>query len=187
MRVLALDLATKTGFANGVAGSKPRSGVKRLKDGGDDPERGFRKLGIWLRDEFSFEKPDLVMIEAPLPVGSMIDWDGGEDKKPKFRSNPGTIYFLNGLVAVVHGICGPYGIMCRQVGVQKVRKHFLGLARPADPKRAVIERCHLLGLMAKDQRDDNQADACALWTFAADTFGNPVARELHLYGEGARQ
>ncbi len=181
--VFALDLATKMGFATGPAGEKPRVGEKRLKDAEDDPERGFRKLGIWLRDEFTLQIPDLVIVEAALPIGAMVDWDGGADGRPKFKSNPQTIYFLNGLVAVVHGICGPYGVRCVNVSVQKVRKHFLGIARPADPKRAVLARCHQLGLIPKTERSDNIGDAIALHDYAGATFGRAIPAQLILHGE----
>lgn len=173
--IMALDLATRTGFAIGKPGGAIRSGSVRLRDSEDINSRGFRKLGIWLRDQFSVEMPELVMIEAPLPVGAMIDWDGGDGHRPKFRSNPNTIFFLNGLVSGAHTICGPYGVRCLEASVQTVRKHFVGHARPENPKAAVIARCRQLGLMASQNKDDNEADALALHDYAVSTYGNRAA------------
>lgn len=185
MLIAAFDLATKTGFAIGPAGRIERSGSRRLKDGDDDIWRADRKLGIWLRDEFNFAKPDLVVVEAPMNMGGMIEKDEKADRGFRFRSNPNTISMLNGLVHGVHTLCGPFGIRCVNANVQTVRKHFLGNARPADPKRAVIARCHQLRLMPLDRRDDNEADAIALHVWASDVHGKPTTRDLFRSGDAA--
>ena len=185
MRILTLDLATRSGFAVGPAGTIERAGSKRFRDPEDEPERAFRKFGCFLRDEFTIDLPDLVVIEAPMNMGGMVEADEKSERGFKFKSKPETIYLLTGLVAVAHGICGPYGVRAINVGVQKVRKHFLGVSRPSDPKKAVVARCHLLGLMPKNERDDNKADAIAMHVWASDTYGRPATRDLHFYGETA--
>jgi hypothetical protein len=172
MRVMALDLATRTGMATALsAAERPRVASWKLKDPEDDPSRAFRKLGIRLRDEFAIERPDVVVIEAPLMPGGA-----------KGHTNAKTHYLLIGLVAVAHGICGPYGIRCVEVSVQKVRKFFVGDARPQDPKRVVMARCHMLGLLPKTERDDNVSDAVALWSWGAATYGNPTINRFTLFG-----
>lgn len=186
MRLLAVDAATTSGFALGAAGVVPRSWSQRLKGVDDDPERAFKKMGISLRDLFSVEKPDLVVIEAPMSMGGMVALDEQSPRGFKFKSSPETIYLLTGLVAVVFGICGPYGIPCRKAHVQAVRKHVVGKARPSDPKRAVLERCWQIGYLPRDVRDDNRADAVALHIWASDTLCKPATRELHLFQEPAR-
>ncbi|MBS4016787.1 MAG: hypothetical protein KGZ68_01000 [Dechloromonas sp.] len=183
--VLAIDAATKVGFALGEAGKAPRSWSQRLKDGDDDPERAFKKLGITLRDLFMVEKPDLVIVEAPIQMGAMIEADSAAPRGFKFKSNPETIYLLTGLVAGVFTICGPYGIRCRKANVQAVRKHVVGKARPADPKKAVLERCWQIAYLPRDCRDDNRADAIALHIWASDHLCKPATRELHLMQEQA--
>src|SRR5690606_34904388 len=51
--------------------------------------------------------------------------------------------------------------------VQQVRRHFLGQGRPSNPKRAVMDRCRLLGWPVADH---NCADAAALWCWAKSTY-----------------
>ena len=126
------------------------------------------------------ERPELVIYEAPLPIGALMDV--GDDGKIGYRSSPKTISLLNGLADGVEVICGPYGIRTAIGNVQTVRKHFLGQARPEEPKAAVIKRCHLMGLMPDDCYDDNRADALALWDYAAATYGRRAPAELVLFG-----
>ena len=174
MLIMSLDLATKTGFCiSDTSASKPtRSGSIRLKDGEDEPERAFRKLGIWLRDQFSVEMPDLVVCEAPVNLGAFVESAPESERGFRFRTNPSTVYLLSGLVAVTFGICGPYGVRCVKANVQTVRKHFVGVARPPDPKKVVIARCQQLRWVDATCRDDNQCDALAAWSWAAGNFGS---------------
>lgn len=185
MLILAIDAATNCGFAMGKAGDRPRTWSRRLKAPADDPERAFKKLGIEMRDVFCVERPDLVVVEAPILMGAMAKADP-ETGEVKFRSSPQANYLLTGLVGVVFGICGPYGVRAIKANVQSVRLHVLGKGRPADPKRAVLERMWLIGYLDKDCRDDNRADAAALHVWASDVHGKPATRSLHLFGEGAQ-
>ena len=186
MQILALDLATRSGFALGEAGQRPTSFSERLRAPDDEPERAFKRLGIKLRDILSTTAVDLVAVEAPMQMGGMVEADEKSERGFRFKSNPQTILILQGLYAVVFGICGPYGIRCVKGNVQKVRKHLLGAARPTDPKAAVINRLHQIGYLDRDCRDDNRADAVALHIWASDVFGKPATRELHLFGGIAR-
>lgn len=185
MLVLALDLATKSGVALGKAGERPHSFSERLRGPEDEPERAFKKLGIMLRDIFMVNAVDLVVVEAPMSMGGMLEQDDKSPRGFRFRSNPETILILQGLYAVTFGICGPYGIRCKKANVQTVRKHVVGAARPTDPKNAVINRLHQIGYLDRDCRDDNRADAVALHIWASDTFGKPATRDLHLFGGAA--
>lgn len=166
VNILALDLATNTGFAIGDSKGKPTSWSRRLKTPEDDVECAFGNLGLILRDMFMVECPDLVVVEAPMSMGGMVKLDEQSDRGFKFTSNPSTIYMLGGLVASVYTICKPYGIRVRKANVQTVRKDFLGVARPSNPKKVVLDRCRQLGWLDRTCRDDNRADALALWSFA---------------------
>lgn len=181
--VLAIDAATRCGFAMGEAGKAPRSWSQRLKDGDDDPERAFKKFGIALRDLFALEKPDLVVVEAPMSMGGMIETDETKPRGFKFKSNPDTIYMLVGLVGGVFTICGEHGIRARKANVQAVRKHVVGKARPEDPKKVVLKRCWQIGYLPRDCHDNNRSDAIALHIWASDHLCKPTTRELHLIQE----
>lgn len=186
MKILALDLATNAGFAFGDSSSKPSSWSKQLKSSDDEPERAFKKLGIELRDRFTFDKPDFVVVEAPMSMGGMVRRDEQDERGFKFTSNPSTIYLLTGLVGVVFGICGPYGIPARKANVQQVRKHFLGVARPQDPKQAVLNRCYQIGWLDRDCRDNNRGDALALFEYAAAHYARRQPTELMMFNEAAQ-
>ena len=184
MIVCALDLAVKTGFAIGRAGERPRAGSIRLKDPEDAPIRALKRLGIWIRDQWTIEIPDLVVVEAPMNIGAAVDWKASEGK-PSFRSNPETIALLQRLVGGVETLCGPYGLRVIEGNVQTVRKHVLGVARPQNPKAAVLDRCKLLGYLPKDSKDTDAADAIALHIWASDVHCRVVPKDLHLFGERA--
>lgn len=184
MNIFALDLATSTGFALGEAGRSPMSGAVRLKSSDDEPERAFRKLAQFLRDHFEVQRFDLVIVEAPVNIGAFVQSAPESERGFKFTSNPSTIYLLSGLAAVAFGVCGCYGIRCVKGNVQQVRKHFLGISRPENPKQAVIARCKQLRYVPADCRDDNRADACALWDYAASHYGRVATASLFA-GNGA--
>lgn len=166
MSIMALDLATKFGFAIGEPHQVPRSGSKRLKDGEDPAARAYKRIAQWLRDEFILEIPEAVFVEKPISAMA-----GG-------LSNSSTIIMLNGLVAVVHGICGCYGVRCVEVPVSTVRKRLLGRGRvTGDPKRLTLENLKMRGLLSSDCFDTDQSDAVAIHAYASSEF---FQRQLEL-------
>lgn len=174
MRILAIDAATKCGFAWGLAGSKPTVKLERLRDPEDEEARAARRLGKLMRDLFEIETFDLAVIEAPLDPAVAARMQ---------TSNNRTVKMLQRLPGAVHAVAACYGARSVEVNVQAVRKHFLGVARPADPKKAVIAQCHRLGLLDPACRDDNIADAIALHVYASDVWGRPARRDLVLTPE----
>jgi hypothetical protein len=191
MKILALDLATKMGWAYASDPMRPTCDTEVLKKGDEPAEVAFRRLALWLdtslRTDTAMGRVDLLAIEKPANIGGLIDWDASAVSprpKPKFRSNPETIYLLNGLVAIAEGIAGLAGVKTAQGHVMTVRKHFLGTARPEFPKRATILRCRQLGLMTQIDRDDNKADALALLFWAHCHFNHvPITPAGGLFDE----
>lgn len=176
--IYALDLATKTGFAIGAPGAKPRSGVVKLKDPEDEAARAMRNIGCFLRDQFTVETPDLVVYEAAMTSGAMLNHGNASV----------TADFAWQLVGAVEAICGCYGVRTVPANVQTVRKHFTGRARydsRKEAKRAVVQRCHLLGLMPRAKNDDNQADALAIWNWAEARYGRRAPEDFTLTSDGA--
>lgn len=152
--ILALDLATVCGFCVGKVGEKPRFGTWRLKTADDDPARAARNLGCNLRDLFAVEQPDVVVIEAPMSAGAMLN-----------KGNASyTADFMWRLVGSVDAVAGCYGIRKVEANVQRVRKAVLGTARPQDPKLAVKRHLKTLGF---EVHDHNAADAIALFLWQA--------------------
>ena len=157
--IMALDLATKAGFAYGPPHEPPVSGSHRLKDGEDPPARAYKRLAQWMRDQFCLEIPEAVFVEKPIAFLS----GGG--------SNSSTIVMLNALVAVAHGICGCYGVRCVEVPVASVRKRLLGRARvEGDPKRLTLENLKMRGLLKPDCFDLDESDAVAIHAFASSEY-----------------
>jgi len=170
--IMALDVATHTGYAVGRIGEKPRFKTWRLKKPDDEPERAFVNLCCLIRDEILLEgTPDFFCYEAPLSPGALRQEAVGYGKDGEITSvkkvrqtNAKTTYLLVGLAAVAHATPGAWGVSPRKVSVQTVRKAFLGFGRPENPKQLVMDQCRRLGF---DVKDDNQADALALWHYQA--------------------
>jgi crossover junction endodeoxyribonuclease RuvC len=150
--ILALDLATKTGWCKGDGLSRPQSGVIRLPSTGDDI--GAFLSAWWDQAPALFEGVTLAVFEAPLL--------------------PRTTSFKT--VTKLHSLAGLTELLClqRQIPVRSahngvVKKHFTGQGRAEKP--AMIARAKMLGFSPKD---DNEADAIAIWFFVATKKGGPL-------------
>jgi Holliday junction resolvasome RuvABC endonuclease subunit len=172
--IFALDLASRTGYALGAPGERPRSGCVVLKKSDDPPAVAFGNLIFWLNEQCSIERPELVVTEAPFSLQAF-----------KAHSNAeATVRMTYGLHGVVAGMCNRFGLPLQEFHPATIRKHFIGKGRMgsrAESKAAVIQRCHLLGYMPKECRDDNRADALATWDYA----GAIRPAKLFLFGERA--
>lgn len=150
MRLATLDLATTTGVAVGAAEKRPRLlhfvfVGKELEDRLWD---AFQRLEVFLLRE----KPDTVIMEAPILMGNPI----------------GTTRLLQGLTAVV-------GLLCKK------HKIALYEASPLDAKKALslnagakkhhqVRAARLLGY---DPECDDEADALGLWIYGISEFDLP--------------
>lgn len=97
-------------------------------------------------------KPTHVVIEAPIVT---------------FDRSAHTMIALMQLTGVARAMAKRGGAEIIMVASQTVRKHFVGAGRPENPKRAVIERCRLLGW---EPEDDNAADAMATWCWGMSSL-----------------
>ena len=152
-RILALDLATKTGWACDGPEGRPMSGVLRLPKSGGDAADGYEfgmaycRLEQFLIGRFRIDRPDIVAMEAPIPGGHV-------------KTTYVTMRLLYGLPAVTECVCTRWGIPIREIRVQAVKRHMTGNGRC--DKQAVIKMCRLFGW---DPEDDNAADALAVWSY----------------------
>lgn len=174
MLIFALDIATYTGFAIGRAGEIPHSGTVRLKKPHEGPEIAAFNMRCFLRDRLMLERPDLICIEHYLHPTAQKSGDA----------------------VILQLFCFGVAVseaMARNVRVETpkaatIRKHFIGAANMGERKAtkdAVIRRARLLGYIPRDCSDDNRADACALFDFAAATYARVQPHELHLFGASA--
>lgn len=154
--ILALDIASTTGWAEGLPGERPISGSVRLAPPGSPHAAVFGAMLAFVGARLSAFRYRLVVFEAPLDPR----WKGA-------MTNTNTARLLLGLPAVFEAVAyqtGHYSISEATSG--DVRKHMLG-CRPkaADAKPLVIAKARQMGF---DPKDDNEADALLLWHFARD-------------------
>ena len=150
-RVLALDLATTTGWAIGVPGSNPQCGHVRFTKQGSTRALTYRHFRMWLDEVWGKEIPDLVCYESPA-VPSFL---GG-------RTNIETTRFLFGLAEHLEEWC--YGrVELREATTSQIRCHFLGQNLKAKvAKPLTLERCNDFGWACETT---DEADAAALWDY----------------------
>jgi hypothetical protein len=187
VRIMALDLANRSGYACGIAGEgKPRLEAWVLKKQGEPVERACRNLSCTLRDRIQLENPDLIVVENWLhPAAS--------------RNADSTITHLH-LHGAVEGIAGIFGIPTVKPTSAQFRTHFCGqstaaprrkIARTDKQKnqdreatnRMVVKRAIVLGYLSHGSDDWDKASAAALWDWACATYARKIPKELVLFGE----
>lgn len=149
-RVLALDLATVTGWAvdRPSGGPVPACGIFRTPfAGGDDYGSGFAAFYDWLHDMTSLHQPTLLAFEAPLDSQN--------------THNRQATRVLIGMATLAETVAAARGITCFETHIQTVRKHFTGSGRSQKPD--VMYRCRVLGWQVPNH---DAADACAVWDYA---------------------
>jgi len=151
--ILALDLASRSGWALGVPGARPLSGSIRFAREGHSMAAHFAGCRDWLDAFVAVNKPRVVIFEAPIAPSFMIG-----------HTTTTTARALLGLIGMVEGTLYGRGFDVREASVSDVRRFFLGSARikSKDAKAATVRRCVELGWRPAD---DNAADALALWAY----------------------
>ncbi len=140
--VLALDLASVSGWAVGEPGGKPAHGSHRFARAGASHEAIFAGAVRWLNGIMNEHDPRIVVWEAPMPTSFGT-------------TNLNTTTLLYGLPAVIGAITylrGVYDI--RKADTRAVRMHFIG----CNPKRAmakpmVIRQCNKMGWPVSTNRN----------------------------------
>jgi hypothetical protein len=172
MKILALDPATILGFAYGESGDIPKSGSVRLKGRRDEITVAPFNALAFLRDLFVLDKPDLCCIEHYM--------------NPVAQKSADAIVLQIMVFGAIIAVCGSYGVRIETPHRQTVLKHFIGKANMGEralTKQAVIKRAIALHYIPHGCVDDNRADACALFDYAAATFARARPREIVLFGE----
>lgn len=144
MKILALDLGTKTGWAY-ARNDEIESGTVNFKtsrhEGGGYRFHRFRQ---WLQN---FERPDFVHFE-----------------EVRRHNSVGAAHVYGGFMATLTAWCESEGIPFSSVPVGTIKKHFTG--NGAASKNAVIAQAFRTYGLFPD--DDNHADALALLKYAQD-------------------
>lgn len=187
MKILALDLATKTGWALGDSGAQPTSGVIRVRQPNEELKYAPWNLETFLQHKTTFDMVDLVVYEAPLSLHAVMR-DG------RVRNEESLLMPIK-LEQGVERFCFPLDLRHEKVMPATVRRHFIGSGhrgKSIDTKRAVLAQCQRLGYVPKTitpPADGNplydQCDALALWDYAAAMWGKRQPEVLHMFGERA--
>lgn len=152
--ILALDIATRLGWAEGEPGGTPRFGSERLAPDGSSQAAIFAGMIGFLGTRLQAFRPRTIVFEAP----ELFRLRSG-------KATRATIEVLFGLPAVMQGVAFRMGVYdLQEATANDVRGFFIGdrKLKRAAAKPAVIAECHRRGWMV---RNDDEADACALWAF----------------------
>lgn len=177
--ILALDCATKVGFACGPIGAQPPLLEYGMRDFGRKDRTNGAIIGLfrgWFAQRVFTLRPQLVVFESPyIPVPRGPFAKPGKSSPPPM--NPHTLRRLLGMTGAVEAVCDELRIDCREATTQEFTKFLTGKGRyPGgrdEKKAAVIQACRHLGC---EPQDDNAADALAIF-FYAESILSPRAAE----------
>lgn len=138
MRILALDLGTKTGWATNCP---QESGVQEfLLNRGESPGMRYIRFRAWLEEMIEIVKPDVIVYEQTHMRGGYAT------------------ELAHGFSTRVQEICAKYGIEHAAVHSATLKKFATGSGRAK--KEDMIKAAHTK-LGVSKRIDDNEADA--LW------------------------
>lgn len=143
--ILALDIATKTGWAVSWHGTPVISGVKDFGDFDDEASRADY-FEYWLKADRDIAAMDFLVMETSFSTGfGKVD------------------YRLNGMQYLAHMVAWKYKVERRTVPPTTLKKFATGNGRAK--KKDMIAAVREWGF---DPQDDNEADALALLTYAQE-------------------
>jgi len=152
-RIVALDLASRCGVADGVFGGTPSlSFVDFARDPSDTDRDKFGRCMRWIARFLADGKPELLVIEAPVP---------------KYDSS-----LVLGFRAILLGFAFCKQLKAQEVEVKTWRKYALGQGnlKGSIAKARCIELCKQLDwhlpLTKGGNPDHNAAEAAGIWLWA---------------------
>jgi hypothetical protein len=149
--VLALDLATVSGWAYGKPEGMPMFGHERFAKPGQSRARTYRNFRLWLDVFCSARPPRIIVFETPIAPLLM----GG-------KTNLDTIRLLVGLAEHLEEWAEDK-FELREASIAQVRSHFIGRNLQSKiAKPLVLSRCRERGWNAETT---DESDALALWDY----------------------
>jgi crossover junction endodeoxyribonuclease RuvC len=175
--ILALDVATRVGWAAGETGATPQFGSVDFasKSGTGEVLSRWR---YWLMDRIFSFRPDLCAFESPyIPVARPPRLVRGGSTVARASGPPPmnalTLRRLLAMTGFVEEIAFERGIPCYEATVLDISNYFLGTTkfmgrnyeeRRGSKKAATIAACRRLGWEVGE--NDDAADALGLWAYA---------------------
>jgi hypothetical protein len=154
MKLLALDLATCTGFALGSTEQGVlEHGSHRILKTGEDVGLYLVTFRDWLLALVARTDPWTIYFEAPVLLG-------------RDKTSLNTLRKLYGLAGMTEVVAHDRGIDCREANTSNIVTHFCGKGSPRygdERKKATMAKCRERGWTITD---DNDADALALLDYA---------------------
>ena len=165
-RVLALDPATKTGFAYGAPDEAPEIGTIDFGRDHDISADVFGRAVSWWRGRMQTSRADMLVIEPPIPPGEL--WGG---------SNYQSTVVLHGLYAIFVGLAMERKMPVLEASTRTWRKYFLGSGNmKRDVAKLAAKRlCRLLKWGDPATLDDNAADAAGIWAWGCAMVAPKIA------------
>lgn len=164
INILALDIATCTGFAYG----SPRHG-ERATSGSIRFQRThtMARFEMWLDRLMENEGITHVVFERPMDPRRM----------PRV-TNFDTTRRLIGMCGCAEARAGVNGAECSEVDVGKVR--YALLARRPQKGKGKTMVADLVKVLGYRPKDDNESDALAIWLYACGVFAPGAIRSTPL-------
>jgi Holliday junction resolvasome RuvABC endonuclease subunit len=156
LRILALDCATKTGWA---AGARNPEGWKLVESGvqvfdvkrGESPGMRYLRFSRWLVEVFDLARPDFAIYEKPIIV----------------HKSSAAAEVAHGFATRLQEICAQRGVEHETIAATSLKKAITGRGNAEKPEmmQAAFERWN------KRPSDDNEGDALCLLTYAIKNYG----------------
>jgi hypothetical protein len=176
LRLLAIDAASKFGWAFGPTDGMPLSGHGRFASEGAEHEAYFAGAWRWMHQAIKDWDPEAIAIEAPIHPGT--------------KTTVHTIELLNGIQANLRSAArlnNRYRVQIIHQG--KVRTFFIpqpklkrGEKRPRltgdQMKLLSRKRCIELGFVDDKVRSLDQTDALAVWAWAVSFYDPENAKRF---------
>jgi hypothetical protein len=186
--LLALDVATVTGWAYGVPGSRPEWGGFRAGRRGVETGECLHLFQLWLDERVETWRPDWIVFEAPYvprTAPTRIRTRTGEIVATlPAKTPPIDIKVLRRLISLcglVEMIAWQHQVRCREEASNVICRHFTGHGSwggRAEKKAATQRMCAVYGWSGVTE---DEADALALWVYAeavlypmVDRAGGPL-------------
>lgn len=180
--ILALDVATISGWAYGLPGERPRWGSWRAGRVGAAPGEILALFHDWLEARVAEHQPGWLIFEAPyvpnVTPKQVRTASGHKVWTARTKGTPIDIKVLRRLIAMcglVELVAHRHRIQVREELPNVITKSFTGHGNwggREDKKLATIKMCEVYGWAVSD---DNQADALALWVHGEAVLYSQIA------------
>lgn len=151
-KILALDLATSTGWACGLPDEMPAFGTYVFTSTGDRFGRHQKNARIWISAKLEIEQPHYVIYEQPSLFG---------------KTTPSTMRKLASFANTLEEECDERRIRCEQANPSTVKLFWTGKGHADKP--TMIAWAKRFGFRV---RNDDEADALAHWFYAIECHGS---------------